>query len=54
MYADGSSVLAGYTEGNWSATNAGSYDFMAVKLDVNGSIVWEWQVRVFTNDLTAQ
>ena len=37
MYEDGSCVLAGYTDGNWSATNAGSYDFMAIKLDANGS-----------------
>lgn len=50
MYLDGSSVLAGYTWGNWSW----SYDFAVVKLDANGSVLWEWQVRMLDKDLTAQ
>lgn len=41
---DGSMVLAGYTWGSWNATNKGSADFVAVKLDSDGSIVWSWQV----------
>ena len=49
MYADGSSVLAGHTYGDWNATNAGNNDLMAVKLDANGSVLWEWQVRIFAN-----
>lgn len=30
--SDGSTVFAGITEGNWNATNAGSQDFAAVKV----------------------
>lgn len=26
-------VLAGFTDGNWSNANKGSYDYLAVKLD---------------------
>ncbi|CAN0289997.1 unnamed protein product, partial [Ectocarpus fasciculatus] len=42
---DGESVvLAGYTSGNFSGVNAGSNDFVAVKLNLtDGSEVWRWQ-----------
>lgn len=45
MVTDGSVVLAGWTLGNWDGTNAGSYDCAAVKLDVDGNVLWKWQVR---------
>lgn len=42
---DGSVVLAGYSEGDWAAPNAGFKDFVAVKLASDGTEVWRWQVR---------
>lgn len=42
--ADGSVVLAGYTEGDWSESNQGGKDFAAVKLGVSGLEEWRWQV----------
>lgn len=42
--SDGSTVLVGSTEGDWNATNAGSRDFAAVKLDEDGTVLWKWQV----------
>lgn len=50
MYPDGSSILGGHTYGDWSTTNAGWLDFMVVKLDVDGSVLWEWQVRMISID----
>lgn len=41
---DGSAVLSGSTTGHWNATNLGEPDFAAVKLDVNGALLWKWQV----------
>ena len=45
MADDGSVVVGGYTEGDWSGDNAGDNDFVAVKLDATGEEVWVWQVR---------
>ena len=45
MADDGSVIVAGYTEGDWGEVNAGSNDFVAVKLDVAGEQVCVWQVR---------
>lgn len=42
--ADGSVVLAGYTLGNWNATNEGDMDYAVVKLDSEGHVLWRWQV----------
>lgn len=42
--SDGSVVLVGSTNGSWGSPNDGSYVFAAVKLDVNGSEAWRWQV----------
>ncbi|CBN76450.1 PEGA domain family protein [Ectocarpus siliculosus] len=37
-------VMAGYTSGNFSGVNAGSNDFVAIKLNfTDGSEVWRWQ-----------
>ena len=44
MANDGSVILAGYTEGDLGEVNAGSSDFVAVKLDASGELVWVWQV----------
>ena len=44
MADDGSVVVGGYTEGDWSGANAGYTDFIAVKLDAAGEEVWVWQV----------
>lgn len=48
LYSDGPSVLAEHT------TNVGGYDFVAAKLDVNGSILWKWQVRTTGINCTIQ
>ena len=45
MADDGSVIMAGYTYGDWDGVNAGSADFVAVKLDAAGEEVWVWQVR---------
>lgn len=38
-------VAVGISFGNWSGTNAGSGDMVATKLDINGDVLWKWQVR---------
>ena len=50
MGPDGSFVLAAKTFGDWSITNQGEDDFAIVKLDNNGSLLWKWQVRTFSNN----
>lgn len=47
---DGSTVIAGSTLGNWNATVLGGKDFAACKLDVNGALLWKWQVT-YTKEL---
>lgn len=42
---DGYVVMSGYTYGTWSATNAGSMDFVATLMDANANRPWEYQVR---------
>lgn len=42
---DGSVVLAGYTAGSSGETQMASLDFAAVKLGVNGTEEWRWQVN---------
>ena len=37
-------VLVGYTGGDWSEINKGTYDFAAVELDSDGTALWRWQV----------
>ena len=49
MSDDGSVVLVGYTDGNWSTTNAGSSDCVAIKLDADGTLAWTWQVKSSIN-----
>lgn len=43
---DDSIVLAGRTEGDWAASNAGGSDFSVIKLASNGTRLWSWQVRL--------
>ena len=45
MASDGSVILAGVTTGGYAAENAGSNDFVVIKLDDGGEVVWKWQVR---------
>lgn len=45
MTENGSSVLAGSTDGDWGAVNSGGHDFAAVMLDADGIELWRWQVR---------
>lgn len=40
----GGVILAGYSKGNWSGMNKGLEDFTAVELDLNGTVLWRWQV----------
>lgn len=42
--ATGSTVLAGNTEGSWAGTNSGGLDLVAVELNANGTVKWNWQV----------
>lgn len=42
--SNGTYVFAGNTRGDLNGTNAGSYDRGAFKIDVEGDIVWTWQV----------
>lgn len=42
---DGSVICGGDTYGAWVGTNAGTWDFVAVKLSANGTEEWRWQVR---------
>lgn len=43
---DGSVVLSGHTLGAFAdETYAGGADFVAVKLDADGAVLWTWQVR---------
>ena len=45
MASDGSVVLAGSTTGGYAEKNAGSDDFVVIKLDEYGKVLWTWQVR---------
>lgn len=42
--SDGSFVLGGYTDGNWSGVNEGLDDYAALKFDADMGVVWELQV----------
>ena len=42
---DGSVIIAGNTWDSYEDVNAGYSDFVAVKIDGDGSIIWKWQVR---------
>lgn len=42
---DGSIILAGSTAGDWNGSIVGTRDFAAVRLDVDGTELWRWQVR---------
>lgn len=42
--ADGSIVLAGYTNGDWAGEMVGQTDFASVALDEDGAELWRWQV----------
>ena len=43
--ADGSVIFSGSTFGLWAETHAGSSDFIASKLDSEGTLMWTWQVK---------
>lgn len=43
--ADGSIVLAGWTDGDWEGELVGTLDFAALALDEDGAELWRWQVR---------
>lgn len=44
VQADGTIILGGYTDGDWSGSNSGGYDVAIVALDADGSEIWRWQV----------
>lgn len=44
---DGSVILAGYTSGSWTESNAGEEDYLVIKLDSDGKEIWVWQVRLY-------
>ena len=46
MGGDGSVILAGYTCGNRIITQVGECDIVVVKFDLNGTLLWTWQVTV--------
>ncbi|CAN0353237.1 unnamed protein product [Laminaria digitata] len=37
-------VLVGRSSGDWDGANAGSADMAAMKLDIDGNLLWKWQV----------
>ena len=44
-------MLVGRTRGDFVGTDQGLNDFAAVELDINGTVLWRWQVMrasVFT------
>ena len=43
-FDDGSVLLAGSTEGDWSGMNMGGSDFTVIKLSASGNMKWNWQV----------
>lgn len=43
---DGSMVISGYTDGSWATTNNGGWDFVAMSINVDRNILWEYQVRL--------
>lgn len=45
MADDGSALFAGTTFGDWVQVSVGSWDFAAMKMDVDGNVLWTWQVR---------
>lgn len=42
---DGGVVLAGWTDGTAAFGEVGAKDFFAVKLDLEGDLIWTWKVR---------
>ena len=46
IQADGSILLAGYTEGDWDGESAGERDFIMVALSADGEELWRWQVKL--------
>lgn len=51
---DDSIILAGTTAGSWSAAHKGQYDMVAVKLDSDGEVVWNWQVISYRHRLPSE
>lgn len=43
--SDGSVVLVGSTEGDYTSENEGGFDFVVIKLSAEGVIDWTWQVK---------
>lgn len=39
-------VLVGRTNESWGSPNAGGDDMVVVKLDIDGNLLWTWQVRI--------
>lgn len=54
MAEDGSVLMAGWTSGTWGEAEAGFYDFVAVKLDAAGKLLWNWQVWPTYNTSTLE
>lgn len=38
-------VMSGYTGGRWADTQNGGRDFVAMSMDTDGNVLWEYQVR---------
>lgn len=41
---DDSFVVVGHTTQDFGGVSAGSFDFIAIRLDADGNEVWRWQV----------
>ena len=48
VQADGTIVLGGITDGDWSGANTGGFDIGLVALDADGEEIWRWQVTYST------
>lgn len=44
MAENGSVIAVGQTGGDWDGVNAGSDDFVALRLDADGEEIWRYQV----------
>lgn len=44
--ADSAFVMSGDTNGSYVEASNGEFDFVAIKIDDHGTVLWQWQVYV--------
>lgn len=40
-------VMSGHSNGSYGGVSRGGHDFVAIKVDDDGNVLWKWQVRAF-------